>query len=51
MKIEVNYCKCHPETCCHFDYYIYKDDGSRLVGSNKIDDLVLILKGLETNEN
>lgn len=47
MRIQVNSCECHPETCCHFNYYIYKTTGERLVGSDKLEDLVLILKGLQ----
>lgn len=46
MEIQVNCCECHPETCCHFNYYIFKPNGERLVGSDKLEDLKMILEGL-----
>lgn len=47
MYIQRNWCECHPETCCHFNYYIYKPNGDRLVGSDNYEDLEMILKGLK----
>lgn len=45
-EVKANNCNCHPETCNHWDFYIFKD-GERFIGSDDKKNLYETVTGLK----
>jgi hypothetical protein len=54
FKVEINYCNCHPETCCCHDYKIVDtEDGSTYIrGDVKklLQEICDLKNGVDTKE-
>ena len=44
--IKANNCDCHPETCNHWNYYIYDSNGNKLFGKDEYKQLEEFLNNL-----
>lgn len=45
-EVKANNCNCHPETCNHWDFYIFKE-GERFIGSDDKKNLYETVTGLK----